>query len=85
MDGQRPRYERRFHRANVHQVFSLFALLLPICFLLGASTSQIKESLTVLREAKAKTEENLSKAQAELKGLLTLRQEAILVTMGILN
>lgn len=44
-----------------------------------------KAALTALREARAKAREELEKAQKELKDLLTLKQEARLVTMGLLE
>jgi hypothetical protein len=46
---------------------------------------QIKSKLTELRDARAKAKEDLAKAQADLRDVLTQRQEAVLVTMGILE
>ena len=46
---------------------------------------EIKAKLTALRDARAKAKEDLTKAQTELTGLLTQRQEAVLVNMGILD
>ncbi len=45
----------------------------------------LKAKLAALREARAKAKENLAKAQKELSELLTQRQEAGLVMMGILE
>lgn len=50
-----------------------------------AESSLIKEKLTAVRAAREESKLELAKAQAELRELLTLRQEAIFVMMGILN
>ena len=50
-----------------------------------AKPEEIKAKLTALRDARAKGKEDLTKAQGELQGLLTQRQEAVLVNMGILD
>ena len=50
-----------------------------------AKPEEIKAKLDALRDAKAKAKEELTKAQAELKELLSQRQEAVLVTMGTLD
>jgi len=50
-----------------------------------AATSQIKEKLAAVRSAREESKLELARAQAELKELLTIRQEAILVMMGLLN
>jgi len=50
-----------------------------------ATADQIKEKLTALHEVKAKATEELKKAQAELRELLTVRQEAVLVSQGLLE
>lgn len=50
-----------------------------------ATPEQIKAKLTALRDAKAKAKEELTAAQNELKGVLTQRQEAVLVGMGMLD
>jgi hypothetical protein len=49
------------------------------------SNAQLQQQMTELREAKAAANVQLAKAQAELRELLSVRQEAVLVTMGILN
>jgi hypothetical protein len=46
---------------------------------------KIKEKLDNLRAAKAEAKAALVKAQAELVSYLSLRQEATLVEMGILE
>jgi len=51
----------------------------------NASADQIKTKLTALREARAKAREQLTAAQGELKELLTAKQEAALVVMGMLE
>jgi hypothetical protein len=45
----------------------------------------IAQKVAALREARKEAQEELTKAQAELKKLLTPRQEAQLVLMGILD
>jgi hypothetical protein len=50
-----------------------------------AKPEEIKAKLAALRDARAKAKEALVKAQTELQGLLTQRQEAVLVNMGILD
>jgi hypothetical protein len=45
----------------------------------------IKAKLDALRDAKAKTKEELTAAQADLKTVLTQRQEAVLVEFSILE
>ena len=50
-----------------------------------ATAEEIKGKLTALREAREKAKEKLAKAQAELRELLTQRQEAQLVLMGTLD
>jgi hypothetical protein len=51
----------------------------------SASTDDIKKQLTAVREAREKAKQELAAAQADLKQILTLRQEAQLVLMGMLN
>ena len=50
-----------------------------------APADQITAKLTALREAREKARTNLQTAQKELKEILTQRQEAVLVTMGMLE
>jgi len=50
-----------------------------------AEAKEIKEKLTALREAREKVKEELAKAQAELREIVTVRQEAQLVLMGLLD
>jgi hypothetical protein len=50
-----------------------------------ATPEQIKEQLTKLRAAREKAKQELAKAQQDLRQVLTLRQEAILVLMGLLD
>lgn len=50
-----------------------------------ATPEQIKAKLTALRDARAKAKEELTKAQAELREVLSVRQEAILVERGLLD
>ena len=51
----------------------------------AATPDEIKTKLTALRAAKEKAKAELATAQQELKQVLTLRQEAQLVLMGMLN
>jgi hypothetical protein len=51
----------------------------------SASPDDIKKQLTAVREAREKAKQDLAAAQADLKQILTLRQEAQLVLMGMLN
>jgi hypothetical protein len=50
-----------------------------------ASAADIKAKLDAVRAAKAKNREELTKAQTELKELLSQRQEAVLVQRGVLE
>lgn len=51
----------------------------------SATPDDIKAKLTALRTAKEKARQELATAQKELREVLTLRQEAQLVLMGMLN
>jgi hypothetical protein len=51
----------------------------------NAPTDQIKAALAKYREAQKRKEADLAKAQEELRKLLSLRQEATLVSIGILD
>ncbi|UCD50683.1 MAG: hypothetical protein JSW27_24570 [Phycisphaerales bacterium] len=51
----------------------------------SASPEEIKAKLTALRTAKEKARQELATAQKELREVLSLRQEAQLVLMGMLN
>ena len=50
-----------------------------------ASADAIKTKLTALRDARTKAAAQLSKAQEELRGMLSSRQEAQLVMMNLLD
>lgn len=50
-----------------------------------AKPDEIKAKLDALRAARAQAKQDLAAAQQELKGLLTQRQEAVLVEMGMLE
>jgi hypothetical protein len=50
-----------------------------------ADAAQIKSQLTALREAREKNKQELAKAQQELREVLSMRQEAQLVMMGMLD
>jgi hypothetical protein len=51
----------------------------------GTSNDEIKAKLQALREARKKASADLEAAREDLKKVLTLRQEATLVQMGILE
>ena len=51
----------------------------------NASADDLKAKMTALREARAQARQQLTQAQSELKELLTARQEAALVMMGLLE
>ena len=50
-----------------------------------AQPEEIKKKLTALREAREKAKQELDKAQEALREIVTLRQEAQLVLMGLLD
>lgn len=50
-----------------------------------ASPDEVKAKVTALREARARAKAQLAQAQEELRGVLSLRQEAVLVTFGMLE
>jgi hypothetical protein len=50
-----------------------------------AKPDEIKAKLDALRAARAQARQNLTKAQEDLRSVLTQRQEAVLVTMGLLE
>jgi hypothetical protein len=50
-----------------------------------AGVEEIKTALAALRAARAKAKEDLGKAQKELLQIVTVRQEAQLVAMGLLD
>jgi len=51
----------------------------------SASADEIKQRLTALRAAREKAKTELAKAQQDLRQILTLRQEALLVSSGMLD
>jgi len=50
-----------------------------------AGAEEIKMALEALREARAKVRQELETAQKDLRAVITLRQEAVLVTMAVLD
>lgn len=50
-----------------------------------ASNAELKDKLAALRASRAKKEVELEKAQDELRAVLSTRQEAIAVTLGLLK
>ncbi|MFC1838273.1 hypothetical protein ACFL1N_01735 [Thermodesulfobacteriota bacterium] len=51
----------------------------------NADASQIKQLVTKVRKAREKSQRELAAAKKELRELLTVRQEAILISMGLLD
>ena len=51
----------------------------------NASADEINQKLTALRNARSKAKGDLESAQKELKEVLTARQEAVFVSMGMLE
>jgi len=51
----------------------------------NASEADIKAKLDALREARKLSQEEMTKAQTEVRELVTVRQEAVLVTLGVLD
>lgn len=51
----------------------------------AATPDQIKPLLTKLRAAREEAKRNLAKAQQDLRQVLTVRQEAVMVLMGMLD
>jgi hypothetical protein len=51
----------------------------------GTSAEDLAKKITALREAKEKAKNDLAAAQKELRELLSARQEAVLITNGILD
>lgn len=51
----------------------------------NASTAEIKNLVTKVRKEREKMEQEKMTAQKELRELLTVRQEAILISMGLLD
>ncbi len=51
----------------------------------SASADDLKAKLTAVRDARKKAAEELAAARADLAKVLTVRQEAVLVSMGILD
>lgn len=51
----------------------------------NAPTDQINAALAKYREAQKRKEADLAKAQEELRKVLSLRQEAVLVSLGVLD
>ncbi len=51
----------------------------------NASTNDIKTKLQALREQRKKSEAELAQSREDLKKVLSLRQEAILVSAGMLD
>lgn len=50
-----------------------------------ASPDELKAKVAALRDARARAKAQLAAAQEELRGLLSLRQEAVLVSFGVLE
>ncbi|HWB59029.1 MAG TPA: hypothetical protein VG733_06040, partial [Chthoniobacteraceae bacterium] len=51
----------------------------------ATSDNDLKAKMDAVRAARKKAEDELASARADLQKVLTVRQEAILLNMGILN
>jgi len=51
----------------------------------STSPDEVKKQLTAVRQAREKAKQELAAAQQDLKQILTVKQEALLVTMGMLD
>ena len=51
----------------------------------GTSDDDIKAKLQAVRDARKKTADTLQSAREDLRKVLTMRQEAVFVEMGILD
>jgi septal ring factor EnvC (AmiA/AmiB activator) len=51
----------------------------------NTSTDRIKGQVIKVRRAREKNQQQIAKAKKELRELLTVRQEAILISMGLLD
>ncbi len=51
----------------------------------ASTPDQIKTQLTALRTAREKAKQQLAAAQQDLRKIITIRQEAVLVMMGTLD
>jgi hypothetical protein len=51
----------------------------------STSNDDLKTKMAAVRDARKKAEDNLAAARADLQKVLTLRQEAVLLNMGVLN
>ncbi len=51
----------------------------------SASNDDLKAKMTAVRDARKKATDNLAAARADLLKVLSLRQEAVLLSMGILD
>jgi DNA-binding transcriptional MerR regulator len=71
--------------ANASQVQQKVAELRTVLENKDAKPDEIKAKLDALRAAKAEAKTQLAAAQQELRGLLTQRQEAVLVENGMLD
>jgi len=71
--------------ATQTDVQKTFAALQKLLADKESKPEDVKGALTAYREARAKAKTDVEKAQKELKDVLTIKQEAKLVTMGLLE
>jgi hypothetical protein len=83
--GDRPQGDRPESDRPQSAVETAGAALQKVLDNKDASTAEIKTALTALREARAKARAELEAAQKELREVVTVRQEAQLVTLGLLD
>jgi hypothetical protein len=67
------------------QILALTRDLVTTLFDQAAATADLRRKVAAVREARAKVRHDLTMAQEDLRQLLTYRQEAVLIVMGILE
>ena len=72
-------------RGGESEVVKAFQALAKVLKDKDAAPGDIRSALQALRDARAKAKAALEEAQKELRSVLTLRQEAQLVQMGLLD
>ena len=83
--GDRPQGDRPQSDRPQSAVETAGAALQKVLDNKEAKVEEIKAALTALREARAKAKAELETAQKELREVITVRQEAQFVTMGLLD
>ncbi len=84
-EGDRPKTDRPRDDRPQSEVETKSNALRDVLENKEAKPEEIKAALTALREARAKARQELETAQKELREVVTVRQEAVFVTMGLLD